>query len=129
MYKSIYFVCISIVLGISSICFAADDPSIEGAPREKSQSAMNKHVGENSLNDQYIIYDAVDGKLRRLKFKELHSGLVKKGDFYVSCADFVDDEGNTYDLDFLVGEKDGEYSVYQAIVHKVNGNKRQYNIE
>ncbi|MDA2919013.1 hypothetical protein MYX76_05885 [Desulfobacterota bacterium AH_259_B03_O07] len=129
MYKFIHLVCVSIVFGTFSICFAADDPSIQGAPREKSQAAMNKHVGENSYNDHYIIYDAVDGKLRRLKFKELHSGLVKKGDFYVSCADFVDDEGNTYDLDFLVGEKDGEYSVYQAIVHKVNGKKRQYNIE
>ena len=86
MYKFIHLVCVSIVFGTFSICFAADDPSIQGAPREKSQAAMNKHVGENSYNDHYIIYDAVDGKLRRLKFKELHSGLVKKGDFYVNSV-------------------------------------------
>jgi len=129
MHSFLRILILSLIFAVPTICLAADDPSIQGEPREKSQTAMKTYVDQNSLNDQYIIYDAVDGKLRRLKFKELHSGLVKKGDFYVSCADFVDDEGNTYDIDFLVGEKDGEYSVYQAIVHKVNGNKRQYSVE
>ena len=64
-----------------------------------------------------------------MDFKSLHTGIVKKGDFYVSCADFADNKGNLYDIDFLVGEKDEQFSVIQALVHSVNGNKRKYDVE
>jgi hypothetical protein len=119
----------ALVVFISTIVLAADDPAIQGEPRQNSQSAMKTHIDQNSINDKYIIYDAVAGQIKRLSFKELHSGLVKKGDFYVSCADFVDDKGNLYDIDLLVAEEEGDYSVYQAIVHKINGEKRDYSIE
>lgn len=118
-----------LALGGTNLAFAADDPSITGIPRTGSQQAMSDHIEHNMLGENYIIYDDVSGKLMVLEFKELHSGLVKKGDFYVSCADFVDAEGNKYDLDFFVAENSGEYRVYDAIVHKVNGDKRPYNLD
>jgi hypothetical protein len=90
---------------------------------------MTSHITSNTYDGKYVIYDAVDGKLLKLDFKSLHKGIVKKGDFYVSCADFADNTGNLYDLDFLVGEKDGQFSVIQALVHSVNGNKRKYDVE
>ncbi len=116
-------------LTLSLAAYAADDPSIQGKPRTGSQAAMTKHIDANTFDGKYVIYDAVDGKLLKLDFKELHAGLVKKGDFYVSCADFADTQGNKYDLDFLVGEKNGDYFVVQALVHKVNDNKRKYHVE
>ncbi|MGB2693396.1 MAG: hypothetical protein WBB48_01315 [Thermodesulfobacteriota bacterium] len=118
-----------LVFGATSSVFAADDPSITGKPRTGSQEAMSNHIEKNVLGDNYIIYDDVSGKLMMLEFKELHSGIVKKGDFYVSCADFVDAQGNKYDLDFFVAEDGGEYKLYDAIVHKVNGDKRPYNLD
>lgn len=108
---------------------AADDPSIQGDLRVNINSAMSRHVEQNTLDGEYIIYDAVDGKLLTLDFKELHSGITKKGEFYVSCADFTDDSGAPYDIDFLVAEKDGQLRVFQAVVHSANGNKRQYHVE
>jgi hypothetical protein len=108
---------------------AADDPSIQSEPRAESQKAMSQHIKQNSYKDKYIIYDTVTGKLLNLDFKELHKGMVKKGEFFVSCADFVDGSGNQYDLDFLVGEEGGNYRVFGAIVHSVNGEKRIYHIE
>jgi len=109
--------------------FTADDPSIKGEVRTGVQSAMNDHVKENTLGEEYIIYDSGDGNVKGLTFKELHSGIVTKGDFYVSCADFTDSSGNLYDVDFLVAESNGELRVYQALVHKVNGEKRKYQVE
>jgi hypothetical protein len=114
---------------ISTIVLAADDPTIQSEPRQNRQLAMKTHIDQNSFNNKYIIYDAVAGQMKRLSFKELHAGLVKKGDFYVSCADFVDDKGNLYDIDLLVAEEEGDYRVYQAIIHKINGEKRDYDIE
>ena len=114
---------------ISSAVLGADDPSIQGKARTETQKSMVEHINTNTLDGKYIIYDPVSDKLRQLKFENLHKGIVKKGSFYVSCADFVDDSGNTYDLDFLVAEKNGEYIVFQALVHSINGKKRKYHLE
>ena len=120
---------IFLTFGISNTVFSADDPSIQGEARTKTQKAMSNHIDGNTYKGTYIIYDAVTGDLLRLQFKELHKGIVKKDDFYVSCADFVDNNGNKYDLDFLVVDNSGKFDVYEAIVHKVNDDKRKYDLE
>ena len=113
----------------TNLVFSADDPTIKGDVRSKTQKAMSDHIKQNSLDGKYVIYDALSSELRTLDFKELHKGIVKKGDFYVSCADFVDDHGNKLDLDFFVVEKNGNFHVQQAFVHKINGEKRKYSLE
>ncbi|GJM15125.1 MAG: hypothetical protein DHS20C13_04520 [Thermodesulfobacteriota bacterium] len=118
-----------LLLGGTNLVFAADDPSITGKPRISSQEAMSNHIEKNQLDSSYVIYDAVIGQLLELELVELHSGIVKKGDYYVSCADFVDAKGNKYDLDFIVAENGSEYIVYDAIVHKVNKDKRKYHLD
>lgn len=127
-YLSLFFVTI-LFFAASNMLLAADDPSITGKPRTETQKVMSEHIEQNMLGDEYIIYDDITGELMMLEFKELHSGIVKKGNFYVSCADFVDAQGNKYDLDFFVAENKGNYIVYDAIVHKVNGDKRPYNLD
>lgn len=129
MNKLIVSIFTMMFISLSLIAYAGDDPSIQGKPRVESQKAMTNHIAANTYDGKYVIYDAVDGKLLTLDFKTLHTGLVKKGDFYVSCADFADSSGNLYDLDFLVGEKGEEFNVIQALVHSVNGNKRKYDVE
>lgn len=108
---------------------AADDPSIKGDLRTNIKAAMMEHVQQTRIKGDYVIYDAVAGDLKRLALKELHEGIVKKGDFYVSCADFEDADGNLYDIDFLVAPSDNELRVMQALVHKVNDDKRKYHVE
>jgi len=128
--KKLFLVLAAILtFGTASVLLAADDPSIKGEARANTQKAMAGHIDRNTYNGDYIIYDAVTGDLLKLQFKELHKGIVKKDDFYVSCADFVDSRGNKYDLDFLVVDNGGNFEVYEAIVHKVNDDKRKYDLE
>ncbi len=61
-------------------------------------------------DDTYILYDAVEGRLRNLKLDKLHDGIVKKWIFYVSCADFYDKDGD-------------QLQTIQAVVHSVDGIK------
>ncbi len=89
---------------------------------------MKEFVDKQTIDGVYRHYDPVAGKLLELVPGEIHSGIVKKGDFYVSCADFADSEGHKLDLDFLVIESGGELRM-QAIVHKVAGEKRPYELE
>ena len=108
---------------------AADDPTIPAQLKTDVQVAMNAHIDSNQSGGRFVIYDAVDGKLLRLQLKELHAGVVRNGEFYVSCADFADEIGAVVDVDFLVVRSDYGFRVLEGVVHKVGGKKRTYNLE
>jgi len=113
----------------SPIAFAADDPSIKGAIRDKIKTSMMAYIETRMVNDTFFIFDAPEGRMLNLKFDKLHEGIVKKGNFYVSCADFFDKNGKKIDLDFLVVKDGDQLKTIQAVVHAVDGNKRKYQLE
>jgi len=113
----------------SPIAFAADDPSIKGAIRDKIKTSMMAYIETRMVNDTFFIFDAPEGRMLNLKFDKLHEGIVKKGNFYVSCADFFDKNGKKIDLDFLVVKDGDQLKTIQAVVHAADGNKRKYQLE
>jgi hypothetical protein len=127
--KKVVAIIIFMLLSITLVVFAADDPSIKGEKRQGIQKAMQMHVSENMVNGDYYIYDAVTNDVKRLQYKKLHSGIVKKENFYVSCADFTDSMGKPYGMDFLVVEKNGGFKVVDSVLHKVDGQKRKYELK
>ena len=119
-----------LVLLVSTLtAFAADDPSIKGERRSAIQVAMQAHIDHNTVDGHYVVYDAVTDDLLKLKLSKLHDGIVKKADYYVSCADFHDAVGTYFDLDFLVVEEGGKFRTLQGVVHKVGRVKRTYHLE
>ena len=109
---------------------AADDPSIKGTLRTNIQATMSRFIDSHTVKQTFRIYDPVEDKMYKLKLDKLHEGIVKKGDFYVSCADFVDPEnGRKFDLDFLVLPDGEKLIATQAVVHSVDGKKRKYHLE
>ncbi len=129
MKKTRLLAAMFLVAVMAAAGLAGDDPSIKGKTRTNLQKAMNQHIEHNTVKDKYVIYDAVAGELKKLDFAALHKGIVKKGDFYVSCADFVDAGGKKYDIDFLVVQKEDSFHVLQALVHSIDGKKRAYHLE
>jgi hypothetical protein len=123
------------IVGLAVLCTlvplvqAADDPGIPAEVKSHAQTAMRQTIDDSTVNGQYLLYDPVSGELKRLTFAKLHDGVVKKGEFYVSCADFTDAKGSTYDVDFLVAEADGRYKAVDAFVHAINGQKRAYHLD
>jgi hypothetical protein len=127
--KQTFISALCTLLTFSPCAFAADDPSIKDPARSEVQASMKKHVDDLTVDGTYHIYDPTVGRLHRLKFDKLHEGIVKKADFYVSCADFTDASGKKFDLDFLV-LRDGEnFKIADAVVHAVDGEKRPYQLE
>ena len=127
--KTIALVAGLLTLTAARAALAGDDPSIQGDLRTGLQAAMNTYVESQMVDDVVRHYDPVEGRLLRLKFERLHSGIVHKGDFYVSCADFVDQEGREIDVDFLVLPDGDALRATQGIVHAVDGEKRAYHLE
>jgi len=114
---------------ISVQAWAGNDPSIKGDLRGNIHNAMSKFIDNHTVNGKVYLYDSVKGNLLKLKFDNLHDGIVKKGGFYVSCADFVDQNNRKIDIDFLVVPKGNELLATQALIHSVDGSKRKYHLE
>ncbi|PCI12832.1 MAG: hypothetical protein COB71_08110 [Thiotrichales bacterium] len=113
----------------SGVAYSANDPSIKGDLRRNVQQSMADFIYVQTINEHLYVYDAVKGKLLQLTLVELHSGIVNKGDFYVSCADFIDQDGNQVDIDFMVRQSNNRLLTTQALVHSINGKKREYHLE
>lgn len=120
---------IAITLFLAMPLHAADDPSIKGDLRSNIKASMQKYISNNTVDGHLFLYDAVKGNLLKLKLDELHDGIVEKSGFYVSCADFKDQNGRKIDVDFLVRPTGKQLLTTQGIVHSINGNKRKYHLE
>jgi len=98
--------------------------------REAVQAAMLEYIDATKINGKHLIFDAVKGDYVSARFVKLHTNLALVADtFYVSCADFVDDDGNTVDLDYMVANQDGYWAVFQSVVHMRDGTVRQSHME
>ncbi len=126
--KIVFFVLVT-VLVIPFTAQAGDDLSIKGDLRSDIGASMNDFIQQQSIDGYMYVYDAVAGALLKLKLKKLHHGIVKKGDFYVSCADFLTHDGRKVDIDFLVRPTGEHFLTTQALVHSIEGKKRKYHLE
>lgn len=116
-------------LALSGSASAADDPKIPKADKDQIQEAMSQHIRGLSDSRGFPVFDHTAGKLVWVKLDELHSGVVKKGDVYASCADFVAADGTKFDIDFLVQKDKSTFEVVSALVHSRDGKKSPYDVE
>ena len=99
---------ITIVGACSSEAGEVDKEAVQEAMRTYIDAKMAKGGGT---------YD-IQG--RKAEFDYIHSGVKKKGDLYVSCADFKAG-GDVYDIDYYVKSDGEKYVVVKVLFHKKNG--------
>jgi hypothetical protein len=90
------------------------------------KKAMADYVETKSKKTgTFEIMDSVTKSKRQLKLQRIHERVGKTGDYYYSCADFVDTiSGELLDLDIDVENKDGNLNVVDVRIHKVKGKER-----
>lgn len=99
--------------------------------RDAIQAGMVKYIEamtDHNGNGKFPIYDPSVKAVIQLKFEKLHDSVEVHGrdnPYFVTCADFVDDKGALYDLDFLVSRK---YEVVIVLIHAKDGKKTKYDI-
>jgi hypothetical protein len=89
-------------------------------------AAMKSYIDEKSqATGTFDVEDSETGKTRSLTLERIHDRVGKTGDYFYSCADFKDTvSGDLLDLDLDVQDKDGQLSVVDVRIHKVNGKER-----
>lgn len=97
-----------------------------GPTAENIRHAMKDYVVAKSAKTGTLdIHDTKINKMRRLVLIRVHERVGKTGDYFYSCADFKDvDSGEMLDLDLDVEYKNGNLSVVDVRIHKVDGKER-----
>lgn len=131
--RSRHAVCVSILLlFISSITIAEGQSEVSGKLKKDVRNAMKNYIATQTFDNKLYVFDAVQNKLLKLTFDKLHPRVIEDGNFYISCADFTDQDGRTVDLDFMVRastDKDKiKYITTQSIVHAISGEYRPYHV-
>ena len=73
----------------------------------------------------FTIMDESAGTERTLQLIRVHERVGKTGDYYYSCTDMKDvSSAEVLDLDFDIEASEGELSVVDVRIHKVNGQAR-----
>jgi len=112
-----------------SVGIAGDDKSIPAAQKEKIKQTMVDYIKANSTSQKtFLIQDAVTKQTLRLKFGEVHQGVVKHHDGFLACVDMFEGE-EVVDLDFVVSVDQGEYRVSKVAIHKVGKEKRKGHLD
>jgi hypothetical protein len=98
--------------------------------REAVQAAMLEYIDTTSFQGQHLIFDAIQGEFVKAKFIRLHKNLVMvENTFYVSCADFEEENGELLDVDYMVARSHGYWSFFQPVIHLRHGKLRESHME
>ena len=122
------FLLILTSLIVSNSANAGDDLSIKGELRKNIHESMEQYINKQTIDGKLYVFDAVQNKLLELKSGKLHKRISKDGEFYITCADYVDQDGQKVDLDFLVKTSGNKQVTTQTIVHAIDGKYRPYHV-
>ena len=127
--EAMRFITVATLFFFTSVALAAPQMT-----KIKVQDTMETYV-KTLIKENGFLPVLHKGKVLKLKLKTskkypsgFHAGVKTKGKLYTSCADFQDNEGNNYDIDFLVSKTGKKFQVVQPIVHAKNGVKDKYDL-
>lgn len=126
--KRVFFGLIAMIVLTSVSAFAAtDNETLDAGTRDDILQVTRDYIDANTVGGIYRFYDVVTNDVVRLKFKKIHSGIRTTDDFFNSCANFENEDGVHYDMDFLlIQNEDGGYTVTQPYLHGIGKQQRPY---
>jgi len=113
---------------LSNSAMAGDDQSIKGQLRTDITNSMVEYIKKQTIDGKLYVFDAVQNKLLVLTSGVLHKRITRDGGFYITCADYIDQDGQKVDLDFFVKTSGNKQITTQTIVHAIADQYRPYHV-
>ena len=98
---------------IFAVTVQAEELDVE--TRVALQRTLQAYVDNKTVNDAYSFFDVESGQTSNLKLKKLHPIIFKKEDYFLMCADFMDEKGADVLIDYIVRMGDTSYFVEQEV--------------
>lgn len=97
---------------------------------EAVQAAMLEYIDATAIDGRHLIFDTIKGEYVSAKFVKLHKNLVLvENTFFVSCADFLEENGQLLDVDYMVAKSNGYWTVFQSVIHLRDDKLRETHME
>lgn len=127
MKRTVILLLVLVLVSGFSAFGATDDPTVDAETREAIRQKTREYIAANTVSGTYHFYDVVTNEVIQLKFKKLHGGIRTTDDFFMSCADFENEDGTLYDMDFLLIQNEtGEFVVTQPYLHGIDKQHRPF---
>jgi hypothetical protein len=78
------------------------------------QAAMQHHVERQSINGVFHLMDTKTGDVVPLHPVKAHPKIMRMGENFVLCFDFLNAEGKKVDIDFYMARKGNTYVVFHT---------------
>ena len=104
------------ILALSISSGAVSGQAIGLVEKASLQAAMQQHINRMLVNDAYLQLNMETGEVRALRPVTAHPIILKMGEYFVLCADFRDEKGNSVSIDFYLAQQDQSYIVFHSAV-------------
>ena len=93
---------------------------IKGYLRKQVKETIKEYINSNTVDGRYLVFNEAQDITKRLYLKELHKTVTRSKGFFVNSADFTDEEGNRYSIDFIVAKRNNSLYVMNALMYFFN---------
>lgn len=80
----------------------AEAASIDNTTRVALQSELRSYIATKTSDGTYTFFDEEDGSIQEFQIKAIHPVIFAKGDRFLMCADFIDQEGKKVLIDYVM---------------------------
>lgn len=85
--------------------------------RTKLQAAMQRHVDGQTIDGVYPYLDTKTGDVKTLHPVTGHPMILRMGDKFVLCYDFVDQRNRKAEIDYYLAAKGNGYVVFHTAIN------------
>lgn len=107
------------VVLISLILFSVPNniqaASIDVRTQVALQMVLRDYISNKTGAKKYTFFDDVKGTSQTLILRRIHPVIFKKNDRFLMCADFIDEEGKDFLVDYIISHYVDGYRVEKEI--------------
>lgn len=89
---------------------------IELETRTKLQLALKQYIDAGTVDGMYKHFNVEQGRVEKLRLKNLHPVIFAIDGKYMMCADFLNATGDAVMLDYIVGASTNGFRIEQEII-------------
>ncbi len=109
-------VTLALMLLAATVSHALAGPAVSNLERSALQAAMAQHIDRQTVDGQFLYVDFTQGTVERLSPAKAHPMILKMGDDFVLCTDFVSKNGKAVNIDFYLARRGKGYVIFHTEV-------------
>lgn len=108
---------VAFIVGAASVLPTKEGLALTLKDRTRLQAAMQSHVDRQMVGGVYPYLDTKTGEVKTLHPVTGHPMILRMGDKFVLCYDFVDQQNQKAEIDYYLAAKGDSYVVFHTAIN------------